>query len=42
MKGSELIRSGADMTLTDDVEQVLRRSAGTFRGWLENRRAAFV
>jgi len=30
-----------DKTLTADVERVLGRPAGTFRGWVESDRAAF-
>lgn len=41
IRGAELIRSGGDKTLTADVERVLGRPAGTFRGWAESNRAAF-
>ncbi len=39
VRGSELIRSGAEQTLTTDTERVLGRPAGTFRGWLKTHRA---
>ncbi|MGW7685289.1 NAD(P)H-binding protein [Kribbella sp. NPDC054772] len=41
MRGAELIRSGGGETVTDDVERVLGRPAGSFRGWVERCRAAF-
>ncbi|MFK4087470.1 NAD(P)H-binding protein [Kribbella sp. NPDC020789] len=41
-RGSELIRSGADKTFTTDVERVLGRPAGTFRGWLKTHRELFA
>ncbi|TCC46617.1 NAD-dependent epimerase/dehydratase family protein [Kribbella capetownensis] len=41
IRGAELIRSGADKTFTADVERVLGRPAGTFRGWAESNGAAF-
>jgi uncharacterized protein YbjT (DUF2867 family) len=41
LRGAELIRSGADRTFSGDVEKVLGRPAGTFRGWLEDHRDAF-
>jgi uncharacterized protein YbjT (DUF2867 family) len=41
LRGAELIRSGGERTLTDDVERVLGRPAGTFRAWVETHRAAF-
>jgi uncharacterized protein YbjT (DUF2867 family) len=41
LRGAELIRSGGERTLTDDVERVLGRPAGTFRSWVESHRAAF-
>jgi uncharacterized protein YbjT (DUF2867 family) len=42
IRGAELIRSGGGEMLTDDVAQVLGRPAGSFRGWVERCRAAFV
>jgi uncharacterized protein YbjT (DUF2867 family) len=42
VRGSELIRSGAEKTFTTDVEQVLGRPAGTFRGWLKTHRELFA
>ncbi|WP_405061290.1 NAD(P)H-binding protein [Kribbella sp. NBC_01505] len=41
VNGSELIRSGGERTLTTDVERVLGRPAGSFRGWLETHRELF-
>ncbi|MDX2969971.1 hypothetical protein PWY87_14465 [Kribbella solani] len=41
VRGAELIRSGGEQTITDDIERVLGRPAGTFRGWAETNRAAF-
>ncbi|MFF1822455.1 NAD(P)H-binding protein [Kribbella sp. NPDC058245] len=42
VKGTKLIRSGAEKTITTDVQRVLGRPAGTFRGWLERHREAFA
>jgi uncharacterized protein YbjT (DUF2867 family) len=39
LRGAELIRSGGEETVTDDVARVLGRPAGTFREWV---RACFV
>ncbi|GAA1588963.1 NAD(P)H-binding protein [Kribbella hippodromi] len=41
VRGAELIRSGGEQTITDDVERVLGRPARTFREWAETNRAAF-
>lgn len=41
IRGAALIKSGGEKTLTDDVERVLGRPAGSFRGWAESNRAAF-
>ena len=42
LRGAELVRDGGARTVTDDVERVLGRPAGTFRGWVETNRAAFA
>jgi uncharacterized protein YbjT (DUF2867 family) len=42
LRGAELIRSGAEKTLTNDVERVIGRPAGTYRAWLETHRATFA
>ncbi|MFF0343777.1 hypothetical protein [Kribbella sp. NPDC004875] len=42
MRGAELIRSGGGEMMTDDVERVLGRPAGSFRGWVERCRAGFA
>jgi uncharacterized protein YbjT (DUF2867 family) len=41
LRGAELIRSGGEITRTDEVEKVLGRPAGTFRSWAEDHRSAF-
>ncbi|WP_329002492.1 NAD(P)H-binding protein [Kribbella sp. NBC_00709] len=41
LRGAALIRDGGEQTLTDDVERVLGRPAGSFRAWVESNRAAF-
>jgi uncharacterized protein YbjT (DUF2867 family) len=41
IRGAELTRTGADKTLSIDVQRVLNRPAATFRAWLEMHRAAF-
>ncbi|MFI5697169.1 NAD(P)H-binding protein [Kribbella sp. NPDC051586] len=41
LRGATLVRDGGERTLTDDVERVLGRPAGTFRAWVESNRAAF-
>ncbi|MFC6161850.1 NAD(P)H-binding protein [Kribbella jiaozuonensis] len=42
VRGAELVRDGGGRTVTDDVERVLARPAGTFRAWVESNRAAFA
>lgn len=41
IRGAKLVRSGGEKTFTADVERVLGRPAGSFRGWVESNRAAF-
>ncbi|TCC10074.1 NAD(P)H-binding protein [Kribbella soli] len=41
LRGAELIRSGGERTLTNDVEQVVGRPARSFRDWVETHRALF-
>lgn len=41
MRGSELVRGGGNVTVTDDVDRVLGRPAGTFKSWAHDHRTIF-